>query len=306
MRKKIAVFALLLVFITGMAFAEASSGNKEIEVAYRDISVLVDGSQISPDAEPFIYEGRTFVPIRFVAEALRENVTWDQEKYQVRIAQPLILDETFNGKTIYISKDFQLFTIALAGNPTTGYSWQVKDFDHAFLKAVGEPLYQSETSTVPLVGQGGTFFFSFLTQGKEGEVKLEFAYSRPWESVPPEKEFSITVKIGVPGVPISLKEEDSGSAVCLSLDKDTLNIVLPGNPSTGYSWEIVSCDGSILSMTSEDPFFEAESEALGAPGTYTFKFAPISLGKTDLRLIYVKTGESGPPEKDFSLKVGVF
>ena len=56
----------------------------------------------------------------------------------------------------------------------------------------------------------------------------------------------------------------------------------------------------------DEPTFKAESELLGVPGVFTFKFLPISPGQTYLKLIYVRAGESGPPEKEFSLFVGVF
>jgi len=276
--KKIVLLMVALTIVFSVALVEASTGSKQIEVDYRDISILVNGEEIPSDVEPFVFEGRTFVPIRFIAEALRQNVSWDQEKYQVRVAQPLVLDENFNEKTLFLSSDFQLFTVALQGNPTTGYSWTVKDFDQSLIKSVGEPVYQSETSTIPLVGQGGTFFFSFLTQGKEGEITLDFAYSRSWESNPPEREFTLKVQIIDPQIAISLKEEDSGSAVYLGLNS-SLKISLPGNPSTGYSWEIVSADASILSLKGE-PNFIPESKALGAPGTYVFQFSPQSPGQT--------------------------
>jgi len=304
MIKRTAVIILLVAVIAGTALVEASTGNRQIEVAYRDISILVNGNQISSDAEPFIFDGRTFVPIRFISEALGKNVTWDQSKYQVRIADPLALNEEFSGKTLFISKDFQLFSVVLEGNPTTGYSWEVKDFDQNLLKLLGEPIYTTQ-STTNVVGAGGKFTFSFLTQGKAGEATLDFIYLRPWESVPPLKEFTLKVKILEPEGKINFSEEDSGSAVYLIMPLNELEISLPGNPSAGYSWEIQSCDGAVLKIEGE-PTFKAESQLLGAPGVFNFKFVPVSPGQTPLKLIYVKAGESGPPEKEFSLFVGVF
>ncbi|MGB9834147.1 MAG: protease inhibitor I42 family protein [bacterium] len=304
MIKRTAVIILLVAMIAGTALVEASTGNKQIEVAYRDISILVNGNQISSDVEPFIFDGRTFVPIRFISEALGKNVTWDQSKYEVRIADPLTLNEEFSGKTLFVSKDSQLFSVVLEGNPTTGYSWEVKDFDQNLLKLLGEPIYTTQSPT-NIVGAGGKFTFNFLTQSKAGEATLDFIYLRPWESVPPLKEFTLKVKILEPEGKISFSEEDSGSAVYVIMPLNELEISLPGNPSAGYSWEIQSCDGAILKIEGE-PTFKAESELLGAPGVFNFKFVPVSPGQTPLKLIYVKAGESGPPEKEFSLFVGVF
>lgn len=290
--------------IAGTALVEASTGSKQIEVVYRDISILVNGSQIFSDVEPFIFEGRTFVPVRFISETIGKNVTWDQSEYEVRISEPLTLNEEFSGKTLFVSKDFQLFSVVVEGNPSTGYSWDVKDFDHSLLKLMGEPKYTSQSST-NVVGVGEKFTFNFLTQGKAGEVILDLVYLRPWESVPPLKEFTLKVKILEPEGKISFSEVDSGSAVYVIMPLNELEISLPGNPSAGYSWEIQSCDGAVLKVEGE-PTFKTESQWLGAPGFFTFKFLPVSPGQTYLKLIYVKAGESGPPEKEFSLFVGVF
>ncbi|RQD70827.1 MAG: copper amine oxidase N-terminal domain-containing protein, partial [Tindallia sp. MSAO_Bac2] len=42
--------------------------------------VFVDGERLDfPDAEPFIRDGRTLVPIRAIAEALGSEVEWNGE-----------------------------------------------------------------------------------------------------------------------------------------------------------------------------------------------------------------------------------
>ena len=304
MIKRTVVIILLVALVAGTAFVEASTRNKQIEVTYRDISILVNGNQISSDVEPFIFDGRTFVPVRFISEALGKNVTWDQSKYEVRIADPLTLSEEFSGKTLYISNDFQLFSVVLEGNPTTGYSWEVNGFDQSLVKLVGEPIYTTQSPT-NIVGAGGKFTFNFLTLGKAGETTIKLVYLRPWESVPPLKEFTLKVKILEPEGKIALSDQDSGCAVYLVMPLNELEIALPGNPSAGYSWEIQSCEGAVLKIEGE-PSFKAESELLGAPGIFTLKFVPVSPGQIPLKLIYVKAGESGPPEKEFSLLVGVF
>ncbi|HEU68357.1 MAG TPA: hypothetical protein ENN53_03965, partial [Candidatus Acetothermia bacterium] len=45
-----------------------------------------------------------------------------------------------------------------------------------------------------LLGGGGTFFFRYeATEAGEGE--LSFAYRRPWEALPPEQTFSVTIAV---------------------------------------------------------------------------------------------------------------
>lgn len=58
-------------------------GEKELEINYRDIKVLLDGSELtlkSADGkviEPFIYDGTTYLPLRAVAETTGAEVEWD-------------------------------------------------------------------------------------------------------------------------------------------------------------------------------------------------------------------------------------
>nr|WP_315989943.1 stalk domain-containing protein [Desulforamulus aquiferis] len=80
MMKRIFVTLLLSMslFLFISASANAATISKAIDVNYQDIQLLVDGSVITvqPDEEPLVYNGRTFVPIRLVAEALNLSVEW--------------------------------------------------------------------------------------------------------------------------------------------------------------------------------------------------------------------------------------
>lgn len=72
------VLLALTMALAMTAAAEATSATKSITVDYQDIQIYVNGNVVPVQAneEPFIYEGRTFVPIRFVAEALNLDVEW--------------------------------------------------------------------------------------------------------------------------------------------------------------------------------------------------------------------------------------
>ena len=59
----------------------AESGVKTIKAYYKDIKVMVDGEEIVSDVEPFIYEGRTFLPLRAIAEAANMSIElYDNDK----------------------------------------------------------------------------------------------------------------------------------------------------------------------------------------------------------------------------------
>lgn len=57
-----------------------------IAFAANPIKLIVNDQEIKPDVPPEIINGRTMVPLRWVAEALGANVQWDAGKRQVRVS----------------------------------------------------------------------------------------------------------------------------------------------------------------------------------------------------------------------------
>ncbi|MBC7348238.1 MAG: copper amine oxidase N-terminal domain-containing protein [Clostridia bacterium] len=56
-----------------------------VALAASPIRLLVNGGEIRPDVPPQIINGRTMVPVRWVAEALGFDVTWNPGKKQVEV-----------------------------------------------------------------------------------------------------------------------------------------------------------------------------------------------------------------------------
>ena len=73
----------------------------------------------------------------------------------------------------------QSFTIALDGNPTTGYSWQLKQVPSQ-VKLLKQHYQQSQDCQPGMVGCGGKEVFTFQAQ-QTGKADLVFEYGRPWE-----------------------------------------------------------------------------------------------------------------------------
>jgi inhibitor of cysteine peptidase len=86
----------------------------------------------------------------------------------------------------------------------------------------------------------------------------------------------------------------------------TLVVTLEGNPTTGYSWEVVEpLYGQVLRQMGE-PEFKAESEALGAGGEQTLRFEAVNTGKMTLKLVYHRPWEKGvDPLETYSIQVVV-
>lgn len=87
------VFALLLVTVSASVPNMALAGTN-------DIKVIVNDKVISMDEKPFIENstGRTFVPIRFVAEALNATVDYEATTKKITITKGSKVIQIFVGK----------------------------------------------------------------------------------------------------------------------------------------------------------------------------------------------------------------
>ncbi|MDQ0898419.1 peptidylprolyl isomerase [Paenibacillus sp. V4I7] len=94
--------------IVGLTIGSVLSGtvafaaNSQIEVAFRSLKYMFDGVEKTPaEAKGFIYEGSTYVPLRFVSEALGKKVEWDEENETIWIGNnPKQVVATYKGGTV--------------------------------------------------------------------------------------------------------------------------------------------------------------------------------------------------------------
>ena len=77
MKKKAVVLGLVGAMALGTCTVSAANGTKNISATFRNIKIVVDGKEVSTSAEPFIYNGTTYLPIRAVGEAVGKEVTWN-------------------------------------------------------------------------------------------------------------------------------------------------------------------------------------------------------------------------------------
>lgn len=103
------------------------------------------------------------------------------------------LTEVDDGATVILASNGTLI-VALASNPSTGYSWAIVSPEPAFLELDGEPKFVPAGSTTQVPGAGGTQVFTLKATGA-GTSTLNMGYSRT--STPqqePEETFSVTVE----------------------------------------------------------------------------------------------------------------
>ena len=102
----------------------------------------------------------------------------------------------------------------------------------------------------------------------------------------------------------SLTEVENGQQVNLE-PGDSLTITLESNITTGYSWQVLEIDPTILSQEGDPEYRQSPgSEGLvGAGGAETFHFKAAASGETTLKLGYMRPWESEPPVEAFEIIV---
>jgi inhibitor of cysteine peptidase len=104
--------------------------------------------------------------------------------------------------------------------------------------------------------------------------------------------------------PILVTEQDSDSTIELR-SGDVLELVLDGNPTTGFTWEMDPVDTGVLLQISE-PEFKPDTNLTGSEGKFTWRFEAVNSGQTLLRLVYHRPFEQGvPPARIFEATIMV-
>lgn len=107
---------------------------------------------------------------------------------------PLAVSQKDNGTTLtaMVGQDI---VMSLAGNPTTGYSWDVKDIKGDAVERVGEVKYKADAHPPGMVGVGGGFTAKFKA-AKPGKATVTLEYRRPWEKNAKAAEtFEVTISV---------------------------------------------------------------------------------------------------------------
>lgn len=93
MKKYVIGFTTGLLVGTMTVGAFAATGSQNIRATYKDIKVAVNNTVVSlKDAqgrtvEPFVYNGTTYLPVRGVATALGQQVSWDASTNTVYVGE---------------------------------------------------------------------------------------------------------------------------------------------------------------------------------------------------------------------------
>jgi len=101
-----------------------------------------------------------------------------------------------------------------------------------------------------------------------------------------------------------LTAEDDGRTVAVVADQSIL-INLPGNPSTGYTWLLMSTNGDSVIPTGPAAYIPDPGGGPGSPGTFSFPFLAVHVGATTLALDYLQPWEPTNVARTFSVTIQV-
>jgi predicted secreted protein len=104
---------------------------------------------------------------------------------------------------------------------------------------------------------------------------------------------------------VTLHEGDANKVISLH-PTQKLEVVLEGNPTTGYQWQLSAGDPTVI-VQKGDPSVQPSSTAVGAGGTVTTHFQAVAAGQTLLTLVYRRPFEDRniAPAKVFEVTVSV-
>jgi predicted secreted protein len=97
-----------------------------------------------------------------------------------------------NAKTVAVAVG-KPFDVALKGNASTGFQWQVAKIDGDAVEQIAKEDYIFDKHPPRMVGVGGTFVFHFKA-AKAAKTKIRLVYARPWEKdKPPAQTFEAVI-----------------------------------------------------------------------------------------------------------------
>ncbi|WP_113675721.1 stalk domain-containing protein [Vallitalea guaymasensis] len=168
--KKFIVIVIALSMLTIIANAE--SLKKSIDVYYNIAKkIVIDGVDRTPEEKkPFVYEGTTYVPLRYISESLGKEVKWDGKTGTIYIGTKpdeivyLTDIEPYNINdfdSLYSSSQYKVDEEMTMGNKKYMKGLQLKSSGYSFKKVFYnlDGQYKSITGLVGLDDSNNEFNF---------------------------------------------------------------------------------------------------------------------------------------------------
>lgn len=186
MVRKSLVVLLLVAGVMSVAPQVLSAWkDQQIKVSYRNIKMVVDGKTVQSDTEPFIYEGRTFVPLRAISEALGKDVVWDAATYTVKIGASVAKVPVYETQNLVVDNNISFktssFTATVVGTVTNKSAKAIGGITITFnlFDATGAPIGTADTylSKDEPIAPGAQWLYEAIYLGDDSQkvTKVVFA-----------------------------------------------------------------------------------------------------------------------------------
>jgi hypothetical protein len=223
--KKITTLAIGLVIVTAGTSVYASDGSISLNVFQKPLRLMFDGKEKVSENQPFLYDGTTYVPLRFMSESMGIPVEWDETNQTIWVG-----DKPFEPEKKYLGEPENkwkwlstLLPVEITGDASRAFSqdkWSEKgtrirpDSDILLTNGSG---FSSIGVELPTAGSGkviyqlggqyssfsGMFCFDSRDMNNASTGKLEVYANgvRIYESVPVKARYSpIPVNLYLRGV----------------------------------------------------------------------------------------------------------
>ncbi|MBD0380500.1 peptidylprolyl isomerase [Paenibacillus sedimenti] len=128
----------------------AFAAGSQIEVAFRNLKYMFDGEEKVPaEGKSFIYEGSTYVPLRFVSEALGKKVEWDEANETIWIGgNPKQVVATFKGGQVTKGEFDTYLSLQTFFNPSYASSQSSPEYQEYMINELIQNKYLSGKASV--------------------------------------------------------------------------------------------------------------------------------------------------------------
>ncbi len=171
----------VLFTLTAVAFGED-----------KPVKIVLDGRDVYTDVAPQIINGRTFVPVKFIAEALGIDVKWDDNTRSVILTSPENLPPF---SVVSYNKVDNEYGFALLGEVknNSGKTFRDVELKAEVLDAEGNVVEKLSTSLPPGITGGETAYFKLRAYSGNrlfNSVNFSFSTSDECSIAPAEVAFS--------------------------------------------------------------------------------------------------------------------
>jgi len=172
---------LIAVMVFGTVTVVAAPLRRTIEVMY-GVSVVLDGVQQSfpDDMRPFVSEGRTFMPLRAIADTLGLEVEWDGSTSTAyltsRDAPPVI--QPGQGRLIYEDENIR---VTFAGTRIGGTSTRPREEIQFFVenRTIARLVFQADSMSINGISLGRVSGSESVAPNSSGIIRFSTAEAFP-------------------------------------------------------------------------------------------------------------------------------